>query len=117
MFGTETDGIGLPGRNSGVGTGNPGGIRTGTGGPRAGRGRARPRRMAVGCERCNTANTCKDWTATGPLGLRQTRREASDPGTYNLTVQACINVAIGTRQACHELTSDGSPTPTWLCTR
>ena len=31
-----------------------------------------------------------------------------NPGTYTVTVRARVNVAVGTRKVCPELTSDGS---------
>ena len=42
---------------------------------------------------------CKDRTTAGPFALRQSRKEAADPGAYMLTVRPCVNVAIGTRRA------------------
>ena len=33
-----------------------------------------------------------------------------NPGAYTVTVRACVNLAIGTLRACHELASNGSNT-------
>ena len=65
-------------------------------------------RIFKGTVSTTQAAVCRDGTALAPFTLRQSRREASDPGTYDIIVRACLDVDIGTREACHELTSDGS---------
>lgn len=75
--------------------------------------RARGLRTPTMQDALKRPNVCKERTTVGPLGLRPSRKETSDPGVYMLTGRACVNVAIGRRRACHKLTSDGTaPTPT-----
>ncbi len=42
---------------------------------------------------------------TSVLNFMQSRNEVADPGTYTVTVRACTNEPIGTRVACHEISS------------
>ena len=56
------------------------------------------------------ATVCRDGTALAPFTLRQSRKEASDPGVCDITVRACLDVDIGRLCACRELASDGSST-------
>ena len=65
-------------------------------------------RIFKGAVSTTRPNVGKEHNTVGPLGLRPFRKKTSDPGVYTLTVCACVNVAIGRRRACHELTRDGT---------
>ena len=67
-------------------------------------------RIFKGTVSTTKATVCRDGTALAPFTLRQSRKEASDPGACDIAVRACLDVDIGTRKACRELASDGSST-------
>ena len=45
-------------------------------------------RIFKGAVSTTRPNVCKEHTTVGPLGLRPSRKETSDPGVYTLTVCA-----------------------------